>query len=88
MEAYEAIARRHNALGVTEPVEPTARLFYGRPFRVLFAQRFVDACVARVTDSDLRSRPLVGAIDQFVDSTDILSHAAHARAAAAWVRSS
>src|SRR5439155_3870388 len=69
VEAYEAIARRHNALGVTDPVEPTVRLFYGRPFRVLFAQRFVDACVARVTDSDLRSRPLVGAIDQFVDST-------------------
>jgi hypothetical protein len=29
---------------------------------------------ARIYDPDLRRLPLVGAVDQFVDSTDVLSH--------------
>jgi hypothetical protein len=77
--AIEAVARRHNALGITQPVEPTARLFYLRPFRVLDSARFVDACLERVEDEWLRSLPLVGAIDQFVDSTDVLSSPETAR---------
>jgi hypothetical protein len=71
--AVEALATRHNALGLTSPVDATVRLFHGRPFRVLGSGRFVDACLARVTDPWLKSLPLVGAIDQFADSTDVLS---------------
>jgi hypothetical protein len=79
VEAYEAVARRHNALGITEAVDPTARLFYTRPFRVLSARRFVEACLARVEDPWLRGLPLVGGIDQWSDSTDVLSDPALAR---------
>jgi hypothetical protein len=71
--AVEALAARHNALGLTSPVETSVRLFHGRPFRVLGSSRFVDACLARVADPWLQSLPLVGAIDQFADSTDVLS---------------
>jgi hypothetical protein len=71
--AVEALAARHNELGITSPVDVTVRLFHGRPFRVLGSGRFVDACLARVTDPWLKSLPLVGAIDQFADSTDVLS---------------
>ena len=67
--AYELVAARHNALGITAPVDPTARLYYGRPFRVLMAERFVDSCTPSLTHL-----PPIGAIDQFVDSTDLLSH--------------
>jgi Domain of unknown function (DUF4037) len=74
VEAVEAVARRHNALGITEPVDPTVRLFYTRPFRVLGSARFVDACLAKVSDPWLGSLPLVGAVDQLSDSTDVLSH--------------
>jgi hypothetical protein len=70
---YEELAARHNALGITRPVEGTIRLFHERPFRVLGSARFVDACLERVADPWLRSLPLVGAIDQFVDSVDVLS---------------
>ena len=77
--AIEAVARRHNALGITLPVEPTVRLFHSRPFRVLGSARFVDACLERVEDEWLRSLPLVGGIDQFVDSTDVLSSPETAR---------
>jgi hypothetical protein len=78
-EAVEAVARRHNALGITDEVEPTVRPFYTRPFQVLSSRRFVDACLARVGNEWLRSLPLVGAIDQWADSTDVLSDAALAR---------
>ena len=74
--AYEAIGRRHNNLGITEPVDPTPRLYYDRPFLVIRAERFADACFARIEDPRLRSLPHIGAIDQWSDSTDVLSHAA------------
>jgi Domain of unknown function (DUF4037) len=79
VEAVEAVARRHNALGVTEPVDPKVRPFYTRPFRVLASGRFVDACLAEVSDPRLRALPLVGAVDQLSDSTDVLSDPARSR---------
>ena len=69
--AYEHVARMFNALGVTEPQEPAVRYFYDRPFRVLGSGRFVDACMAR---TPLRRLGYTGGIDQFVDSTDVLSN--------------
>ena len=77
--AYEASARMHNATGLTEPVDPTVSNFYSRPFRVLHSERFVTACLARVRDAWLQSRPLVGSIDQIVDSTDVLAQPQLAR---------
>jgi Domain of unknown function (DUF4037) len=74
VEAVEGVANRHNALGVTEPVDASIRLFHGRPYRVLGAGRFVDACLDGVSDPRLRDLPLIGAVDQWVDSTDVLSY--------------
>jgi hypothetical protein len=70
-DAYEAVGALHNRLDLTDPVDPTVRPFYSRPFLVLEATRFVDACLARVDDPLLRSLPLVGGIDQLADSTDM-----------------
>jgi hypothetical protein len=78
--AYEIVAARHNELGITEPVDPAVRLFYGRPFRVLMCDRFVDACVAALGASPLRALALVGAVDQAADSTDVLAYADRSRA--------
>jgi hypothetical protein len=78
VEAYERVAECHNAAGVTAPVDPAPREFYGRGFRVLMADRFVDACLAEVSDEWLQAQPLVGSVDQFVDSTDAL-HTVNAR---------
>jgi Domain of unknown function (DUF4037) len=75
--AYEAVARRHNDLGVTDPVEPTARPFWGRPIRVLFADRFVEALRAAITDPDVRSIDHdAGSIDAVSENTDVLSRPA------------
>jgi hypothetical protein len=79
VDAYEAVARRFNALGLVEPVDPSTRPFHGRPFRVLDAGRFAAACHDRVDDPELRRLPLIGGVDQALDVTDVLSHARRAR---------
>jgi len=71
--AYEIVAARHNGLGITDEVEPTVRPYYGRPFRVLMADRFVEACLASLGDHRLAAFELVGSVDQVADSTDLLS---------------
>ena len=84
VRVVEELGARHNAARVTRPVEATVRLFYTRPFRVLGSARFVDACLERVTDPWLKSLPLVGGIDQFVDSTDVLNDPVRFAAAASF----
>ena len=74
VEAYEHVAQAHNTLGVTEAVEPSVRRFYGRPFRVLFADRFVEALRAAIEDPDVRAvEHLAGAVDAVTDNTDVLT---------------
>ncbi|WP_214402895.1 DUF4037 domain-containing protein [Pseudonocardia lacus] len=79
VEAYGVVARAHNAAGVTEPVDPAVRPFHGRGFAVLGAERFAAACRRGLTDPWLLGLPPVGSVDQFADSTDVLSTAGVAR---------
>ena len=74
--AVESIAQAFNALGVADEQDPDARYFYDRPFRMLGSGRFVDACMAR---TPLARLGYAGGIDQFIDSTDILSYPFTAR---------
>jgi hypothetical protein len=55
VRAYEHVARRHNELGLTDPIDSTARLFHGRPFRVIDGDRFAAALRAAVADPALRA---------------------------------
>jgi len=77
---YEALARRHNALSLTAPVDTMVGPFEVqiddavRPFRVLNATRFVEACRESVADEALRRLPVVGAFDQLTAPTDLLVH--------------
>ena len=70
-EAYKVLATTHNTLNVTPPVDPTTRPFFNRPFQVLFAGRFADALRDAIENAPLRNLPAIGAVDQFVDSTDL-----------------
>ena len=81
--AYETVARMHNTLGITAPLDPHTGHYHGRPFKeqegrpftVLHAERFADAIRQTTTDTMLRdTASYTGGIDQFVDSTDLLSH--------------
>jgi hypothetical protein len=73
VEAYGVLAHAHNASGLTPPVDPQARPYHDRPFVVLGAGRFTDACRRSVTDGWLSELPLLGSVDQLVDSTDLLT---------------
>ncbi|RFU85825.1 DUF4037 domain-containing protein [Streptomyces triticagri] len=86
--AYETIAVAHNRLGVTDPVDPHTRPYHSRPYRVLHAERFAAALVSRIEDPAVRALPPTGAVDQFVDSTDILAHPERARAVVNALRTS
>jgi hypothetical protein len=70
--AYEFIAKQHNELHLTEPLDTDVRDYFSRPFAVLRAERFAAALLATITDPALRALPPVGAIDQYVDSTDLI----------------
>jgi len=74
VEAYKVVARLHNAAAVTREVDPSARWFRSRSFQVLGAHRFVETCLEQVGDATLRDLPLVGSVDQFADSSDVLSN--------------
>ncbi|MEV5604724.1 DUF4037 domain-containing protein [Streptomyces sp. NPDC052299] len=79
--AYETVAAAHNRLGLCDPVDPTTRPYHNRPFQVLHAERFAGALTARITDPAVLALPPAGAVDQFVDSTEVLSRPDLARAA-------
>ncbi|MGW1995316.1 DUF4037 domain-containing protein [Embleya sp. NPDC001921] len=79
--AYETVAAVHNELGLTDPVDPAPRPYHSRPFRVLHAERFTAALRTRITDPGIGSLPTIGTVDQFVDSTDVLSRPELTRAA-------
>lgn len=53
-------------------VDPATRDYHGRPFRVLHAERFTAALRSSITDPEIRALSILGAIDQYADSTDLL----------------
>jgi hypothetical protein len=76
--AYEIIATKHNALQITEPLDPKVSYFYERPFLVIGGGRFVSAIKEKITDPVIKGiagRKLIGSVDQFSDSTDLLNKA-------------
>lgn len=74
--AYEAVARMHNHLAITSPLDPTVRKFHDRPYLVLDAERFAKALLDAMTDPELKqiyaAAGPIGGIDQFADSTNLL----------------
>jgi predicted N-acetyltransferase YhbS len=69
-QAYEAVAALHNELGVTRPLKTHVRRYYGRPFLVIGAERFAAALGGAG----------LGAVDQFIDSTDAIGNLGFLRA--------
>ncbi|MDQ0930726.1 DUF4037 domain-containing protein [Streptomyces turgidiscabies] len=79
--AYETVAAAHNQLGLSDRVDPTTRPYHDRPFQVLHAERFARALTTHITDPAIRALPTIGTVDQFIDSTDVLSRPELTRAA-------
>lgn len=70
--AYELVATMQNDLGLAEPLDTTVQPFWDRPFQVLNARRFGEALLPGIQDPTVRDRYPIGAIDQYVDCTDLL----------------
>ena len=86
VDAYEIVAGLHNRLAVTEPMSTAVSYFHQRPYRVIGGERFAGALVAAIQDETVRTlaaHTLIGAVDQFSDSTDLLSNPALQAALAA-----
>ena len=78
--AYEIAATMHNDLGVTELVQTKVRQFHDRPFRVIEGEEIAQVLWNAIQDPEVRALPYgVGKIDQYVDSTDILSYTERSR---------
>jgi hypothetical protein len=82
--AYLHVGAMHNALGVTEEVEPRLGWFHERPYRVPDSMRYVQALRAAITSDAVRALPQEpGGVDQFVYSTDVTDRIPRMRALAA-----
>lgn len=73
-QAYEKAAAMHNELGITRPLDTRTRPFFDRPYQVLDAGRFTAALRQAITDPQVQRLPLIGAVDQYIDSTDVLAN--------------
>lgn len=78
-DAYELAGAWQNRLGIAGPVEASRRPFHDRPYAVIDAQRFADALRVRIEDPELTALPPVGAVDQYADSTAVLTQPRLAR---------
>ncbi len=72
--AYEFVAAAYNALGITPPLPGRVSQFYSRPFFVIQGDRFVHAILDSMEDRELASLPPIGSVEQFSDSTDLISN--------------
>jgi hypothetical protein len=72
---YRLLGEMHNSLGATGSMDCSPRRYFSRPFMVIRADRFANALLGAVQSEDLRRIPVrMGAIDQFIDSTDFIEH--------------
>jgi hypothetical protein len=74
--AYQLLGERFNDLSPDTRLDTSPRPFHDRPALVLGADRFVASSLGRVDDPVLTRLPLVGAVDQLLDCTDVLADTA------------
>ena len=73
--AFRIVARMHNALKITRPIPEDVNQYFGRPYLVFEAPDLVRDLVSSFTDEEVRAiKHGLGSVNQFVDSTDQLSH--------------
>jgi hypothetical protein len=72
--AYETAARMHNALRITRPMPEKVSDYYGRGYLVIHADEFMAAIRETIRSPEIfQLKHHVGSVNQFVDSTDLLS---------------
>jgi hypothetical protein len=78
--AYEIVAAMHNDLAITAPVATRVSPFHERPFLVIQGESIATAIWEAIQDEEVQALPYgVGKVDQYVDSTDVLSNTRRCR---------
>jgi len=73
--AYGVIARMHNALQITRTISEEVSNYGGRPYLVFEAPELVGDIINSFTDEEVKAiKHSLGSVNQFVDSTDQISH--------------
>lgn len=72
-QAYQIVGEMHNALNLTQPLSTEIVPYFGRPYQVIFGGRFAEALLENIPNAQLRDM-LIGSIDQWSDSTDLLEN--------------
>ena len=76
-QAYEVIARMHNALGITIPLKEKAAPYFGRPYLVIGDERYAEELRKSITSDEVKNlRHNLGSVNQWVDSDDKLNELA------------
>ncbi|MHA1136145.1 MAG: DUF4037 domain-containing protein [Candidatus Thorarchaeota archaeon] len=74
-KVYEYVAKLHNDLEITDSLTTEASQFFNRPFMIIRADKFAEAIHAKIEDDEVKQLPkYLGGIDQYVDSTEVLSY--------------
>ncbi len=79
-QAYTVIAQMHNTLKLTNPMATQVSKYHDRPYLVLHAETIIEEIRAAITAPAVRkvlttdTKGVIGSLDQWIDSTDILSN--------------
>jgi len=74
-KAYEVVARMHNALQITIPLEEKAAQYWDRPYLVVGDERYVEEIRKALSSEEVKSiRHELGSVNQFIDSTEQLDN--------------
>jgi Domain of unknown function (DUF4037) len=75
-QAYTIVARLHNRLGVSDPVDDQVSPYHQRPYLVIHAENFAHSLWDQIQDESLkRLRFKGGSINQWVNSDEQISNA-------------
>jgi hypothetical protein len=73
-QAYEIVARMHNALGITIPLQVKASPYFERPYLVMGDDRHAAELRNSIASEEIRNiQYQLGAVNQFIDSDDTLN---------------
>lgn len=79
------LADMQRRTGIAADIAPIVASYYDRPYRVVNADEIASALFETISDPAIRVLPRTGAVDQFVDSTPVLTNAIRTRTIAAAV---
>jgi len=72
-QLYSQLAQQHNTLGLTPILAENTRPYHDRPYLVIGAERFAEALWQVIEAPEITALPAIGSVNQWADSTDILT---------------